>query len=104
MARVELEALPIKRLLARLRRLRECEESPALSDQTARSESGTIEFKQTQEWIEAFQDVKQVLSGREHVPKGVELTALRAKKARLGKSAERNCAVDAPLACLSFKV
>ena len=57
MLRVELEALSTRRLLARLQRLRECEESLAVSDQTTRSESGTIEFKQTQEWVQAFQDV-----------------------------------------------
>ena len=85
MLRVELEALSTRRLLARLQRLRECEESLAVSDQTTRSESGTIEFKQTQEWVQAFQDVKQVLSRREHVPKGAELTALRAERAHLGK-------------------
>ena len=90
MLRVELEALSTRRLLARLQQLRECEESLAVSDQTTRSESGTIEFKQTQEWVQAFQDVKQVLSRREHVPKGAELTALRAGRARLGKSVEKN--------------
>jgi hypothetical protein len=70
---VELETLSTKQLLARLRRLHECEESLALSDRDVASDSGCIEFKQSAEWISAFRDVKQVLSRREHVPKRSEL-------------------------------
>ena len=66
---IELEALPTKRLLARLRRLHECEESLALSDRDVADDSGCIEFKQSPEWVSAFRDVKKVLSHREHVPK-----------------------------------
>lgn len=40
----ELEALPTKRLLGRLKRLRECEELLALSDRDGADESGCIEF------------------------------------------------------------
>ncbi len=66
---IELEVLSTKQLLARLRRLHECEESLVLSDRDVADDSGCIEFKQSQEWIAAFKDVKQVLSRREHVPK-----------------------------------
>jgi len=67
MAMAELEALPTKRLLARLRRLHECEESLALSDRDLPDTSGAIEFKQSPEWVTAYQNVKQILSRREHV-------------------------------------
>jgi hypothetical protein len=65
----ELETFPTRKLLARLKLLRECEESLVLSDRDAADGSGSIEFKQSPEWISAFRDVKQVLSGREHVPR-----------------------------------
>jgi hypothetical protein len=70
---IELEALSIKQLLGRLRRLHECEVSLALSDRDVADDSGRIEFKQSTEWVLAFRDVKQVLSRREHVPKKYEL-------------------------------
>ena len=70
---IELEELPTKRLLARLRRLHECEESLALSDKDVADDSGCIEFKQNPEWISAVRDVKQVLAVREHIPKKSEL-------------------------------
>ena len=66
---LELEALSTKQLLGRLRRLHACEESLALSDRDVADNSGCIEFKQSQEWLSAFRDVKQVLSRRGHVPK-----------------------------------
>ncbi len=66
---IELEALSTRQLLARIKRLRECEESLTLSDRDAADPSGIIEFKQSPEWALAFQDVKQVLSRREHVPR-----------------------------------
>jgi hypothetical protein len=66
----ELEALPTGQLLARLKRLHECEESLALSDRDVADASGCIEFKQSPEWIAACLDVKRVLTRREHVPGG----------------------------------
>jgi hypothetical protein len=67
--RIELEPLSTNQLLARLKQLHQCEESLAPSDRDVANDSGCIEFKQSQEWILAFQDVKQVLSRREHIPK-----------------------------------
>ena len=69
----ELETLSTKQLLGRLKQLHQCEESLALSDRDVADDSGRIEFKQSQEWVSAFHDVKQVLSRREHIPKKVEL-------------------------------
>jgi len=85
----ELEALSTRQLLARIRRLHQFEESLALSDREASDDSGCIKFKQSPEWIRAFEDVKQVLSRREHVPKGFELVETRAARARQGRSSER---------------
>jgi len=70
---IELEVSSTKQLLSRLRRLHECEESLALSDRDSADDAGCIEFKQSQEWIAAFHDVKQVLARREHVPKKSEM-------------------------------
>lgn len=69
MSLAELEALPTRQLLARLRRLNECEDSLTLSDRDVADASGRIEFKQSQEWVAAHYAVKQVLSRREHVPR-----------------------------------
>jgi hypothetical protein len=66
---IELEALSTKQLLGRLKQLHECEESLALSDRDVADDSGRIEFKQSPDWVSSFQDVKLVLSRREHVPK-----------------------------------
>ena len=66
---IELEQLSTKQLLGRLQRLRQCEESLEQSDRDAIDNSGCIEFKQSPEWLVAFNDVKQILSHREHVPK-----------------------------------
>ncbi len=66
---IELEKLSTKQLLGRLQRLRQCEESLELSDRDAIDPSGCIEFKQSQEWLEAVRDVKQILARREHIPK-----------------------------------
>lgn len=68
---VELEAFSTKRLLARLRRLRQCEESFALSDRLESDDKteGKIEFNQTDEWRQAYQQIKRILANREHIEK-----------------------------------
>jgi hypothetical protein len=66
---IDLEKLSTKQLLGRLQRLRQCEESLELSDRDAIDNSGCIEFKQSQAWSIAFNDLKQILSHREHIPK-----------------------------------
>ena len=86
----ELEKLSTKQLLARLRRLRWCEESALLSDRDdASNTSGAILFKDTSEWKAAYEQVKGVLSLREHVPKGAELSKERYRRALLNRTPER---------------
>jgi len=80
----DLEGLSTKQLLARLRRLHQCEESLALSDRTAESYEafGAIEFKDSPEWVLEFEKLKEVLARREHVPKKAELVESRLPKNR----------------------
>jgi hypothetical protein len=70
MSRSQLESLPTKRLLARLNRLREVEESLALSDREAGEykHSGFIEFKDSPKWIAEYNCLKELLAEREHIP------------------------------------
>ena len=70
MARPELEALPTGALLARLKRLRWCEESRAandLADEEVDSVAGSILFKEDAAWQAAYADLKEVLASREHL-------------------------------------
>jgi hypothetical protein len=86
----ELENLSTERLLARLRQLHQCEESALLSDRDdASNASGTILFKDTIERKAAYEQVKGVLSLREHVPKGAELVKKRHRRALLNRTTER---------------
>jgi hypothetical protein len=86
----ELEKLSTKQLLARLRRLRQCEESASLSDQyDASNTSGAILFKDTSAWKTAYEQVKEILSLREHVPKGAELAKKRHRRSHLNSKLER---------------
>ena len=64
---IDLEKLSTKQLLGRLQHLRQCEESLEFSDRDSIDNSGCIEFKQSPEWLVAFNDVKQILSRREHI-------------------------------------
>lgn len=70
MGRQELEALPTGALLARLERLRWCEEvrvESDLSDEDVASAAGSILFKEDAAWRAAYADLKEVLGGREHL-------------------------------------
>jgi hypothetical protein len=68
--REELERMPTKALLGRLKNLYKCEESLELSDlQNDSFDTGVIRFKETREWQIAYEDVKMVLSKREHIPR-----------------------------------
>lgn len=89
MSNAELEALSTKQLLARLRRLQQCEESLALSDRQSAGISGGIEFKQSADWIAAYLRLRRILSDREHVPKGGELIQRRAASAHRAKNLDR---------------
>ena len=68
--REQLDALPTGALLARLKRLRWCEESPDesdLADTQIASASALILFKSDPAWRAAYADLKDALAGREHV-------------------------------------
>ena len=68
----ELRNMSTKQLLARLARLRSCEESLVGSDLTSQEVENCqgILFKQSPEWSEAYRDLKQELATREHVVSG----------------------------------
>jgi hypothetical protein len=86
----ELEKLSTKQLLARLKSLRQCEESASRSDRDDLSNtSEVILFKDTPEWKAAYEQMKGLLSLREHVPKGAELARKRHTRALLNGTAER---------------
>lgn len=65
----ELHKLSTQRVLAYLRKLQKCEESPELSDWTEEeiSQVDGIIFKSSEEWKEQYNLVKEILSERENV-------------------------------------
>jgi hypothetical protein len=70
MSTQELEALPTGALLARMKRLRWCEESREssdLSEHEVASVEHLILFKEDAAWRSAHADLKAVLAQREHV-------------------------------------
>lgn len=70
MSRQELEGLPTGALLARMKRLRWCEENRQhsdLSQDEVGSVSHVILFKEDAAWRTAHADLKSVLAEREHV-------------------------------------
>lgn len=73
-ARSELELSPTGALLARLKRLRWCEDGPECSDllpHEIASVSGQILFKCDPRWQTAYSDVKEVLATRDHVERKI---------------------------------
>jgi hypothetical protein len=80
----ELRGMPTKALLARLARLRFCEPSLDASDMTpeeAQTASGIL-FKDSAEWKRAYDELKLILSGREHVPRPQEKRAARGSRSK----------------------
>ncbi len=69
MERAELEQMPTGALLARLKRLRWCEDDPEYSDilpdELAKVE-GQILYKCDTLWKTAYSDLKEILATREH--------------------------------------
>ncbi len=91
--RDELEHLPTKALLARLDKLRRCEDSLEGTDMNA-DEITAVEgilFKESPEWREAYEAVKAVLSTREHVPGAAERRQMRHERAKRNRSGQRIC-------------
>lgn len=87
MERTELEKLHTGSLLSRLDGLRKCEESFSASDRMDGEEpdpqiTGFIEFKETSAWKQAYSDLKDVLSHREHLPSATERKEKRITQAR----------------------
>ena len=78
----ELEEMHTGSLMSRRKALLKCEESFELSDQINPSNSSEIEFKNTVEWRQAYQDLKSVLDTRENLPNKQERKAMRQAKAR----------------------
>ncbi len=70
LAREQLESMPTGALLARLKRLRWCEDSPEISD-LSEDERATaahlILFKSDLAWRQAYADLTDILACREHV-------------------------------------
>lgn len=65
----KLDGLPTPRLLARLKRLHQCEESPEKSDRDPDeiTQPGIIEFKDSAEWKTEYAYLKALLAEREHI-------------------------------------
>jgi hypothetical protein len=69
-AKEKLESFPTKRLLSRFKSLHQCEQSFELSDidEVERlPKDGQIEFKESSEWQNEYETVKEILSKREHI-------------------------------------
>ncbi len=69
-------------LMSRRNALLKCEESFELSDQYQVIKDNGIEFKNTSQWKQAYQDLKAVLSTRENIISKQERKAIRQAKAK----------------------
>lgn len=79
----ELRSMPTGTLLSRRTNLLKCEESFECSDRFGYEEkpepkkTGFIEFKDQPTWSQAYKEVKDILSEREHLPSAEERRARR---------------------------
>ena len=81
----ELSKLHVGTLMSRRDALLKCEESFELSDQFGHTEvlqDGSIEFKNTIQWKQAYEELKMELSNRENVPSKFERKLIRKAKAK----------------------
>ncbi len=84
----ELKILHTGTLMKRREELLACEESFELSDRFGYEDEpipnkiGYIEFKDTEVWKQAYHELKEILSGREHWPSKHEKKATRLKSAK----------------------
>lgn len=78
----QLESMHTRSLMTRRKKLLQCKETGNASDPAEVAALGTIEFKDTPEWQRAYDDLKQVLSGREHLPNKQERKAMRQAAAK----------------------
>lgn len=87
----ELKEMHTGSLMNRRDALLKCEESFVLSDRDGyetkpeASETGFIEFKDTPEWQQAYNELKSILSTRENVPNKQERKEIRKEKAKKSK-------------------
>ncbi len=81
-SKADLEDLHTGTLMSRRNALLKCEESFELSDQFQSTKPDGIEFKNTPQWKQAYQDLNAVLSTRENIPNKQERKALRQAKAK----------------------
>ena len=68
----ELEALPTKRLLAKLKTLHQCEQSFELSyweEHEIKKDAECIQFKESDKWIAQYELLKDILRKREYIEK-----------------------------------
>jgi len=78
-----------------LKRLHQCEESFAFSDKDeSEVASNAIQFKDTPEWQTAYKELKEILSGREHLPKGKEAKEIRLKRYKRQKTFEKKLSIS----------
>ncbi|MEO6588825.1 MAG: hypothetical protein ABIP06_05805 [Pyrinomonadaceae bacterium] len=69
MTKDKLKSWSKKRLLARLKCLHQCEESIIKSDRDIYNceASDFIEFKESENWIKEYNNLKELLAEREHI-------------------------------------
>jgi hypothetical protein len=84
LGRDQLDTLSTKQLLGRLARLRFCENSANVSDLLPEEIGVTrgILFKDTSVWRQAYADLKQVLSAREHISRPATPANSRRRRSR----------------------
>jgi hypothetical protein len=72
LSRAELEALATGTLLTRLAALRRCVESPEQSDYCPKAVARVegILFKDSDSWRQGYEELQEILAGREHVTRG----------------------------------
>ncbi|MFT5727761.1 MAG: hypothetical protein ACI8PB_001902 [Desulforhopalus sp.] len=82
--RDQLMTLHTGTLMKRRDELLKCDESLEMSDslKTKQNPQDLVQYKNTKEWREAYADVKEILSTREHVPNKKERKLLRQQKAK----------------------
>jgi len=90
----ELQTMHTGSLMSRRKALLACEQSLNDTDRQDEDmpnspETGMIEFKDSPQWRQAYDEIKQVLATREHVPDREERRQIRKEKAREAKSGER---------------
>jgi hypothetical protein len=81
-SKVDLEKMHTGTLMTRRSALLKCDESSELSEPHPPTKLSVIEFKNTYQWKQAYEDLKVVLSTRENIPNKQERKALRQAKAK----------------------